>query len=148
MNVNGTIGIPVPPYRVNQALHDPAILQAMLPACDGVEPLGPGRFRARIARKLGLLTLRVEPDIVLVPTPDGAGLEMSVAASSRVVGSFAARIVLTLRPEQAGTRLSWDGDLVTTGLAQRLLAERQDQIQSRVAGLFQTLRAQLTVGSA
>ena len=146
MNVNGAISISHPPQRVTDALHDPAVLQGVLPACTGVDCLGPGRFRAKIARKVGLLTLRVAPDIVLVAAPDGTGLDMSITASSHIAGSFSAQITLTLLPEPSGTRLSWDGQVVATGMAQRLLAERQDQIQARVMGLFTSLKSALADG--
>ena len=146
MKVAGVLHISQPPNRVDEALHDPAVLQRMLPACEGVEALGPGRFRANIARKIGLLTLRVEPDITLVPSADGQGLDLTLEASNRIVGSISATMTLTMQGEPAGTRLCWDGQLVTTGLAQRLLAERTEQIQARVTALFTTLKAVLEGG--
>jgi uncharacterized protein len=146
MKVSGVIPILAPPGRVNAALHDVAVLQQMLPACEGVDALGPGRFRARIARKVGLLTLRITPDIVLLPRADGTGYDLTVEAASRIAGTVSARIALTMQHEPQGTRLFWDGQVVTTGLAQRMLAERQDQIEARVAGLFTTLKTVLEGG--
>ena len=146
MKVAGVLAIAQPPHRVAAALHDPAVLQRMLPACDGVDPVGPGRFRARIARKLGPLTLRVEPDIVLVPAADGRGLDLTVEAASRIVGSLSVQMTLTMEGDGGGTRLSWDGQMVTTGLAQRLLSERTDQIEARVTLLFTTLKQEVEDG--
>lgn len=146
MNVAGVIPILAPPQAVDAALHDPKILQRMLPACEAVDHLGPGQFRGHLARKVGLLTLRVEPDIRLVPLADGTGFDLSVDASSRIAGSFAARLRLTIRREPLGTRMFWEGTVTSTGLAQRLLAERQDQIDARVTGLFTTLKAALEGG--
>ena len=143
MKLAGVLPILAPPSAVAAALHDAGVLHRLLPACQGVEPLGPGRFRARIARKVGLLTLRIEPDIVLVPMADGAGYDFLIEAASRIAGSLSARIALTLQREPRGTRLFWDGQVATSGLAQRLLAEREDQIQARVTALFTTLKAVL-----
>lgn len=140
MKVAGVLTIQQPPHRVAAALHDPAVLRLMLPACEGVDPVGPGRFKARIARKVGPLTLRVEPDIVLAPAADGQGLNLTVEATSRIVGSLSAVMALTLQGEGDGTRFTWDGQMVTTGLAQRLLSERMDQIEARVTTLFTTLK--------
>ena len=140
MKVAGVLTIQQPPHRVHNALHDPAVLQRMLPACEGVDAVGPGRFRARIARKVGPLTLRVEPDIVLVKAADGQGLDLTVEAASRIVGSLSATMALTMQGEGSGTRLAWDGQMVTTGLAHRLLSERVDQIEARVTMLFTTLK--------
>jgi carbon monoxide dehydrogenase subunit G len=146
MNVAGVIPILAPPQAVDAALHDPQVLQRMLPACEAVDHLGPGQFRGHLARKVGLLTLRVQPDIVLVPTADGKGFDLSVDAASRVAGSLSARLRLVIQREPLGTRMSWDGTITTTGLAQRLLAEREDQIEARVAGLFTTLKSVLEGG--
>jgi uncharacterized protein len=143
MNVAGALPILAPPEAVVAALHNPEVLQRMLPACEGVEPLGPGRFRARIARKLGMITLRVAPDIVLLPLANGSGFDLSVEVASRVAGTVSARLCLVIQGEPRGTRLSWDGQVTTTGLAQRLLAERADQIEARVTGLFAALKAAL-----
>lgn len=140
MKVAGELSIRRSPNRVHAALHDPAVLRLMLPACEGVTGTGPGRFRAQIARKVGLLTLRAEPDITLAPTADGKGLDLTVEASSRIVGSFKATMALALQDQDGGTRFVWDGAFATTGLAQRLLAERQDQIAARIALLFTTLK--------
>ena len=140
MKVAGVLDIQQPPHRVAAALHDPAVLRLMLPACEGVDEVGPGRFRARIARKVGPLTLRVEPDIVLVPAADGQGLDLTVEAVSRIVGSLSATMTLTLQGDGGGTRFAWDGQMVTTGLAQRLLSERVDQIGARVTTVFTTLK--------
>jgi carbon monoxide dehydrogenase subunit G len=146
MKVAGALRILQPPARVAEALHDPAVLHHMLPACEGVEPLGPGRFRASMARKVGLLTLRVAPEIGLAPLPDGSGLDLTVEASSRIAGSLAARLCLGLEDDPVGTRLTWDGTVEASGLAQRLLAERQDQVAERVRGLFITLKRHLAGG--
>jgi carbon monoxide dehydrogenase subunit G len=141
MRVAGTLAIRQPAERIAAALHDPAVLQRMLPACEGVDTLAPGQFRARLAKKLGLIMLRAEPEIRLSPAADGQGLDLNVQAASRIVGSFATNLALTMRPEGDATVLAWDGEFVTTGLAQRLLAERHDQIGARVTALFTTLRA-------
>ncbi|MGQ0565186.1 MAG: CoxG family protein [Gemmobacter sp.] len=143
MNIAGVLQILAPPERVRAALHDAAVLQRMLPACEGVQALGPGRFRAQVARKMGLLTLRLAPDIVLLPHPQGLGLDLTVTATSRIAGSVEALLSLTMRREPLGTRLFWDGAVATTGMAQRLLADRQGQIGARVAAMFGVLKGVL-----
>lgn len=140
MKIGGSIAIRAPSEAIAAALHEPQVLQRMLPACTAVDHLGQGQFRGYLARKVGLLTLRVEPDITLRPLTGRAGHELSVDVASRIAGSFAARLALVTQGEGDGTRLSWDGTIVTTGLAQRLLAERQDQIDARMTGLFLTLK--------
>jgi carbon monoxide dehydrogenase subunit G len=140
MKIGGVLTIARPAQQVHKALHDPAVLQRMLPACEGVDMVGPGRFRARIARKVGPMTLRVEPDIVLVPAANGRDLDLTVEAAGRIVGSLSATMTLTMQDEPGGMQLAWDGQMTTTGLAQRLLSERMDQVEARFNALFSTLK--------
>lgn len=134
----GDIPILAGPEAIAAALHDANVLHRLLPGCERVECLAPGRFRAFIARNVGMVTLRAEPEIVLVASV--GGLALSLDASSRIFGTVAARLELTMQPETEGTRLSWNGELATTGPVQRLLSLRQTQLLARVTALFTALK--------
>ncbi len=141
MQLNDELEIYRPPEEVEAALYDPKVLAEILPSCKSVDCVEPGHFRARIERKLGLLNLRVEPDITLRKRPDS--LILSIRADNPVAGSVVADVVLTLRPAPKGTKLAYQGTVETSGLAARLLADRQAQFARRVKGMFLDLQCLL-----
>lgn len=139
MQIDGAIGIARRPEIVEATLNDPAVLMAILPSCTGVTCVRPGLFQAAITRKLGLLSISVQPEIEIV-TLDGNQRRLSLRAGSRIAGSVAADLVLTFAAGPGGTQLSWNGFLTTSGMAARLLSERGDQIGERVKALFGSLK--------
>jgi carbon monoxide dehydrogenase subunit G len=141
MKIDGMLPILAPPEALMAHLRDPDTLRRILPGCEGVDPDGPDRFRARIARKVGLLTLRVEPEIALFPAGDGRHVLLTLEAASRMAGAVAARLTLRMDREPLGTRLFWEGEVTTGGLAARLLSDRADQVAPRVTALFQRLKS-------
>ena len=141
--IKGSLPILGRPEVVLAALHDCAVLQGILPSCEGVDAVAPGRFRVRIARKIGVLTLRMEPDLVIAPGAEALRHTLSVQASSRIAGSIDATLALHLSREPLGTRLFWDGEVSASGLVRRLLTDRQDQVSAGVAGLFAALKREV-----
>lgn len=141
MELNDSLAIARSRRIVEAALQDPDVLAAILPGCTGVECLAPGQYRARIVRKFGLLTLRIEPDLDLNQTAEG--LDLSIRAANRIAGSVNAKIALDLSTVPMGTKLAYRGRIVTSGLAARMLAEREAQVAQRIKAMFLALKARL-----
>jgi carbon monoxide dehydrogenase subunit G len=58
MEMTGERRIAAPRLRVWEALNDPAVLQAAIPGCEGVERTGEDSFSAKVALKLGPMAAR------------------------------------------------------------------------------------------
>lgn len=139
MQVEGQLTIMQPADKVRAALNDPAVLQAIFPSCTGVRQTGPGQFKATVTRKIGPLSLSVEPDIELTPQPDGR-TALSFKAGNRIAGTVTSELMLQMDQTGRHTILSWEGAVTASGLAQRMLAERASRLSPLVLGLFNELK--------
>ncbi len=139
MQVEGQLTITRPADTVRAALNDPAVLQAILPSCTGVRQTGPGQFKATVTRKIGPLSLSVEPEIELVAQPDGRAA-LSFRAGNRIAGTVTSELMLRMDQTGQHTQLSWVGAVTASGLAQRMLAERAGRLAPLVLGLFNELK--------
>jgi 2-furoyl-CoA dehydrogenase large subunit len=132
-----------PPERVVAALGDPATLAAVLPWCSGVEPLAPGRFRATIARRIGPLPMRVEPEVTFQPLPAAGLHRLTLTGGSLLTGRVEAALSMQLRPVPQGTQIDYEGEVQATGLAGRILAERGAEVARRFRAMLNALKARL-----
>lgn len=135
------IVIACPPEAFVAALRDPALWQAVLPACKGVEALGEGHLRARIERRVGPLPLRVEPEIRVTGSAGRAVVALS--GGSLVAGRVEAGLELALRPVPGAVRIDYAGQVEATGLAGRILAERGPEVARRVRSILNAIKARL-----
>jgi hypothetical protein len=73
MDFKGKYSIPATPDRVFAALHDPEILAAAIPGCEGVERASETDYRARTTLKIGPVKARFEGRVQLqeLPAPEG-----------------------------------------------------------------------------
>jgi uncharacterized protein len=136
MQITGTASLQAPPGRVSAALRDPAVLAAVIPGCERLEPAGPGSYRVTIRTDLAPIQgsyaaqIRVSPErkpACWVLTASGAGNAGTVTASARIGLDDSADGGSTLSYE-ADTEL--DGALAAVG--QRLLSS----VATRLAGDF------------
>jgi|SRR5579871_6845291 len=73
MDFKGKYSIPATPDRVWAALHEPEILAAAIPGCEGVERTSQTDYRARTTIKIGPVKARFEGRVQLqeLPAPPG-----------------------------------------------------------------------------
>ena len=142
MRLNGVMQISAPPDRVAQALEQPDVLRALLPGEASVEKTSAGQYSFTLKKTLGFLELRQNGTIQLVPA--GQGLTLVVKASHRIGGSADMSVLIGLTPGTgAGTRIAYDGTMEASGLAGRLLREREPQVRPYIARVFERMRAQI-----
>ena len=125
MEITGSYTFNAPPDRVWDLLMDPAVIAACIPGCQGFEPAGEDRYRARLNVALAAITGTYDGTIVLaekVPpqsyrlTADGQGKPGFVKGDSAI----------SLRAEGATTIVDVKGNVQTGGpiarLGQRLVS--------------------------
>ena len=144
MDIAGTYTFNAPPDRVWAVLMDPQIISSCIPGCEGFEPLGDDRYKARLKVALAAITGSYEGTIVLsdkVPstsyrlTADGQGRPGSVKGSAAVV----------LRPEGGATIVDVQGSVQAAGpvarVGQRLIVSVSKMMMDR---FFACLQSKLT----
>jgi carbon monoxide dehydrogenase subunit G len=148
--VRDSMELPASPERLWAFLDDAAALGRVLPGCESIEQLGPGRFRGVVASKIGFLTVRADINASLEDQLPPSHVRLVMDGRPRILaGSFRASIPFELEP--AGddrTRVSYDVDLTVTGrlasFGQPLLRET---LKRQVNELVQNLRRELDAGS-
>ena len=74
MEFKGKYTIPASPDAVWAALHEPEMLAAAIPGCEGVEKLSDTEFKARATIKVGPVKARFEGKVQLQELPAPAGV--------------------------------------------------------------------------
>ena len=148
MDIAGTYTFSAPPDRVWAVLMDPQIISSCIPGCEGFEPLGDDRYKARLKVALAAITGTYEGTIVLsdkIPTTsyrltaDGQGRPGSVKGSAAV----------SLRPEGNDTIVDVQGTVHAAGpvarVGQRLISSVSKMMMDR---FFACLQGKLIPPSA
>ena len=140
MEITGSYTFNAPPDRVWALLMDPDVIAACIPGCQGFEPAGEDRYRARLNVALAAITGTYDGTIILtekVPplsyrlTADGQGKPGFVKGDSAI----------SLRPEGDITIVDVTGSVQTGGpiarLGQRLVSGVAKMMMDRFFGCLQ-----------
>ncbi|MBD3763682.1 MAG: SRPBCC family protein [Rhodobacterales bacterium] len=142
MDLNGNVFVALPPDRVAPALTDPEMLRRMLPGCPGLEPAGPGRWRAPMERDMGPLTLRLTADLTMQAVGPNAW-RLTAQGGTMISGKVSAGFDITLEERAPGTRMTYAGTIEASGLAGKMLASREESLRNYVRNMFGTLVGEL-----
>ena len=140
MDIAGTYTFDAPPDRVWTLLMDPQVISSCIPGCEGFEPLGEDRYKARLAVALAAISGSYEGTIVIsdkVPvtsyrlTADGQGRPGFVKGSAAI----------SLREEGSTTVVDVQGTVQTGGpiarVGQRLIGGVSKMMMDRFFGCLQ-----------
>ena len=147
MQLNGVLQIDVPPARVLEAMDRPEVLRGLLPGETEVKETGPGTFDFTLRKAIGFLELRQSGTIRVERTAEGA--MMTLHAAHRIGGS--ADVVLKAGLTAVGprrTRIDYEATLTGSGLAGRLLRDREARVQPYITQVFQRLRNRIETTAA
>src|SRR3979411_1000845 len=119
MDFKGKYSIPAQPAAVWSALHEPQILAAAIPGCEGVERLSPTEFKARAVVKIGPVKARFEGKVELreLEPPAGVAHAMMLKAGGEGRGAAFARggAQVRISAEGEGSLLQYDAQAVVGG---------------------------------
>ena len=144
MDITGSYTFPAPRDRVWNLLMDPQVIAACIPGCEGFEPVGEDRYRARLNVALAAITGTYEGTIVLSDKVPAASYRLTADGQGRpgfVKGSAA----IALRDEGSGTVVNVNGTVQTGGpvarVGQRLIGSVSKMMMDR---FFTCLQGKLT----
>jgi carbon monoxide dehydrogenase subunit G len=109
VDIRGDVFLPAAPDQVKAALHDPTVLQRVLPGCEALEEESPGVYRARLSMGIAAVRGRYEGRLVL-------GEDQLTVSGQGSAGFVEAKIPYRLEAEGEGTRLHYDGEAKVGGL--------------------------------
>ena len=125
MDITGSYTFNAPPDRVWTLLMDPQVIAACIPGCEGFEPAGEDRYRARLTVGLAAITGTYDGHIVLTDKVPPSSYRLTADGQGRP-GFVKGDSAITLRAEGAGTIVDVKGTVQTGGpiarLGQRLVA--------------------------
>lgn len=148
MDISGSYTFNAPPERVWTLLMDPAAIASCIPGCQGLEPDGEDRFRAKLTVALAAITGTYDGTVVISDKVPFESYRLTVEGQGKpgfVKGSAA----ITLRPEAETTIVGVTGTLDAGGplarVGQRLIGGVAKMMQDR---FFACLRQKLSGGTA
>lgn len=124
MQLEGSHTFNAPRAQVWQAMLDPQMLASCLPGCEGLHPLGEGRYEAILNVKVGPVTGTFKSLVQLTDINEPESYRMLVEGSGGP-GSVKGSGVLRMSEVGSETRVEYSGDIQVSGtiarIAQRLI---------------------------
>ncbi len=129
MDFKGKYSIPARPAAVWSALHEPEMLAAAIPGCEGVERLSPTEFKARAVVKIGPVKAHFEGKVELRELEPPAGVAHAMMLKGEGQGGAAGfargESQVRISAEGEGSLLEYDAKAVVGGrlaqVGQRLI---------------------------
>jgi carbon monoxide dehydrogenase subunit G len=156
MEFKGKYTIPAPPDVVWAVLHEPEMLAAAIPGCEGVEKLSETDFKARATIKVGPVKARFEGKVQLreLPPPEGVAHAMILKGEGQggAAGFARGESQVRLSAEGGGTLLEYDANATIGGrlaqVGQRLVDDAAKALADEFFAKFTILMQAQTASQA
>ncbi|MGN6598451.1 MAG: SRPBCC family protein [Actinomycetes bacterium] len=135
MKISGTASLAAPVEEVWRALNDPAVLVRTIPGCERLEEVGPDRYRMTITAGVASIRGTYEGEVALADQQAPSSFVLK-ASGAGAPGTVNADVTVTLAPEGAGTRLSYDADAVVGGMVGGVGQRMLTGVARKTAGEF------------
>ena len=143
MKLNGSISTPCPPENVLPFLHDPVVLAKIAPEGFVFAQRASGQVLFSFQRRIGVLILKLSGKLTLRDMGDEAKSRVDILAEHRFGGSVMIGLDVTpqIGPDGAQT-LAWSGTMEASGLAARIVKQRESEAHKIVTTLIERLADQ------
>ena len=136
MKLNGSIGSAAP-LKLAHALTDPAVLAQIAPRGCEIGAKSGETIPIKLVRKFGPIHITLACKLTVEEKADVAGFDLVLHGAHLIGGKVTVRLDLaTQGPATGPRRLAWSGELQSSGLAGRLIAEKQAEAQTMLKELF------------
>ncbi|MGH9239712.1 MAG: CoxG family protein [Vicinamibacterales bacterium] len=140
MEITGTYTFNAPPDHVWTLLMDPQVISSCIPGCEGFEPLGDDRYKAKLKVALAAITGSYEGTIVLSEKVPTASYRLTADGQGRP-GSVKGSAAVSLRPNGNDTVVDVQGTVQAAGpvarLGQRLISSVSKMMMDRFFACLQ-----------
>jgi len=148
MKFAGENSIPAPPQKVWEALNDPEVLRQSIPGCESLEKTGDNEFKATVVTKIGPVKTKFDGEVSLSDLDPPNGYTLSGKGSGGPAGNARGSAKVTLKPNGAGTLLSYDVDAQITGKLAQLGSRLIQSTAKMLAGKFFDKFGEVVAGGA
>jgi carbon monoxide dehydrogenase subunit G len=152
MKLEGTYTFEAPRDLVWDALQDPVLLAAIMPGCEGLEPLGDDKYKTRLKIQVGPVQGVFDGDIALhdINKPDSYKMDVNgkgVPGFIKAVGS------VRLEPQGETTIMHYEGEAHVGGkiasVGQRLLESSAKALTKQsLDGIAEQIKARMEAQKA
>ncbi len=108
MEMIGEQIIALPQQQVWDALNDPAILKQCIPGCEIVEKVSENQYTMAMVAAIGPVKAKFSGKLTLTDVSAPASYTMNFEGTGGVAGFGKGSCLVTLSPEPAGTKLSYN----------------------------------------
>jgi carbon monoxide dehydrogenase subunit G len=119
MDITGSYTFAATPDRVWTLLMDPAVIASCIPGCEGFEPAGEDRYRAKLAVALAAITGTYEGHVAITDKSPPTSYRLTADGQGRP-GFVKGDAAISLRAEGSGTMVEVKGTVQTGGAIARL----------------------------
>jgi carbon monoxide dehydrogenase subunit G len=140
MEVSGQIRTTCTADQLVSALSDAAALQHLLPSGSSIEKAEDGTFAFSVSRNVGPIRLTLPGTMALTPTGENHDQQLTARASHVIGGRVSLDLALRFTQSPGQTRLAYAGELVATGLAGRIMRERQARVETELKSALTRLK--------
>ena len=148
MKFAGENSIPAPPQKVWEALNDPEVLRQSIPGCESLEKTGDNEFKATVVTKIGPVKTKFNGEVSLTDLDPPHGYTLSGKGSGGPAGNARGSAKVSLKPDGAGTLLSYDVDAQITGKLAQLGSRLIQSTAKMLAGKFFDKFGEVVAGTA
>ena len=119
MKVEGTYRIEADPQRVWEGLMSPDLLARCIPGCQQLEQTGDGAYAVKLKAGIGAVSGTYTGTVRISDIDEPRSFRMS-GEGKRAGSAASGSGLITLTPEDGGTRLDVEGEAKVTGLIARV----------------------------
>ena len=124
MRIAGSYFLALPPEQAYQRLQDPEVLAGAMPGCESLEKIGDDEYRMKMKMALASLSGNFDGKVRIADQSPPNSFKLVVEGSGKV-GFMKGEGLLKFTPKDAGTDVSYEGDVQVGGtiaaVGQRLI---------------------------
>jgi len=124
VKISGSYFLPLPPEQAYQRLQDPEVLAGAMPGCESLEKIGEDEYRMKMKMALASLSGSFDGKVRITEQSPPNSFKLMVEGSGKV-GFMKGEGLLKFTPKDAGTEVSYEGDVQVGGtiaaVGQRLI---------------------------
>jgi carbon monoxide dehydrogenase subunit G len=124
VKIAGTYFLPIPPGEAYQRLQDPEVLARSMPGCESLENIGENEYRMKMKMAMASLSGAFEGKVRIADQSPPDSFRLMVEGTGKI-GFMKGDGLLKFQPKDAGTEVSYEGDVQVGGtiaaVGQRLI---------------------------
>ncbi|MEQ9638739.1 MAG: carbon monoxide dehydrogenase subunit G [Alphaproteobacteria bacterium] len=145
MQMSGEQRIPAAREQVWAALNDPAVLQACIPGCDSLEPVGEDGYKATVTAKVGPVKAKFAGQVTLSDIDPPNGYTISGEGKGGAAGFARGGAKVHLAEDGDGTLMTYEVDANVGGKLAQLGSRLIDGTARKMADEFFAKFSELAV---